>query len=233
MDDRDERCCFGEWAVADARRALAGKRVRGITRDLVDALDVVGLAGRTILDLGCGAGGLAIEAVVRGASSATGIDLSDVAIDEATRLSEQSGTGSRTSFRVGDGAVDPLEAHDVVVLNRVFCCYRGIDGLLANSIPAAGSVYAFTIPPSSGWRGAIARVTVSIGNAWYRFRRSRFRAFVHDLGTIDRVVGESGFREVVSRRRLTWDLRVYVRGDPVVGALGVAAVTHPRPADRD
>ena len=37
VDEHDERCCFGEWAAADARRARSGKRVRGISRDLVEA----------------------------------------------------------------------------------------------------------------------------------------------------------------------------------------------------
>ena len=211
MDEHDERCCFAEWAAADARRARAGKRVRGISRDLVAALDRLGLRGRTVLDLGCGAGGVAIEAVTRGAVAATGLDLSDAAIDEARRLSADVGTADRTSFRVGDASTAPLERHDVVILNRVFCCYPGIDALLANSLGAAGSAYAITVPPSSGWRGGLARILVRIENARYKLQRSRFRAFVHDLERIDRAVRASGFARAVSQRRIAWDLRIYVR----------------------
>jgi magnesium-protoporphyrin O-methyltransferase len=212
MDERDEQCCFAEWAAADARRARAGKRVEGVSRDLVDALDALGWRGRTVLDLGCGAGGLAIEAVARGAARVTGIDLSDAAIETARVLSEESGTGDRTSFIAGDASVAPLERHDVVILNRVFCCYPTVEGLLENSIGATGWAYAMTVPPSSGWRGIVARAMVGIENVWTRVvHRSRFRAFVHDVGRIDQAVLDAGFRTVVSRRRRGWDLRIYAR----------------------
>lgn len=213
MDGHDDHCCFGEWAAADARRARSGKRVGGISRDLVEALDGIGLSGRTVLDLGCGAGAVAIEAVDRGAYRATGLDLSDVAIDEARRLSLDSGTSDRTSFAVGDGSVAALERHDVVVLNRVFCCYPAVDRLLANSITASGWAYAFTVPASRGWRGVVARAMCRIENAWYRLRRVTFRAFVHDLRLIEDALRRGGFREIVARRTLVWDLRVFVRGD--------------------
>lgn len=215
VGEHDERCCFGEWAAADARRARSGKRVRGISRDLVEALDRVGLKDRTVLDLGCGAGGVAIESVARGAARATGIDLSDVAVREARALSADSGTSDRTSFHIGDASVASLERHDVVLLNRVFCCYPSVDGLLDNSIPAAGSLYAFTVPPSSGWRGVVARALVLTENAWCRVRGSRFRAFVHDVRRIEDALRSTGFRQAVSKRRLAWDLRVYVRGSEV------------------
>ena len=217
MDEHDERCCFGEWATADARRGLSGQRVRRVSRDLVEALERLGLRNRTVLDLGCGAGGVAIEAVVRGASRATGIDLSDVAIEQARALSVHAGTADRTSFRVGDGSTAPLEPHDVVVLNRVFCCYPRVDALLENSLQATGWAYAYTVPPSSGWRGILARLLVGIENATYAARRSRFRAFVHDLRRIDSAVRSAGFREAVSRTSLLWDLRVYVR-EPGIAA---------------
>jgi hypothetical protein len=52
-------------------------------------------------------------------------------------------------------------------------------------------------------------------NAWYRVRGSRFRAFVHDVRRIEDALRSTGFRQAVSKRRLAWDLRVYVRGSEV------------------
>jgi SAM-dependent methyltransferase len=186
-----------------------------VSRDLVAAVDTLGWGGRTVLDLGCGAGGVAIEAVSRGAERATGIDLSDAAVETARLLSADSGTGDRTSFVVGDASVAPLARHDIVILNRVFCCFPAAEALLANSIGATGSVYALTVPSSSGLRGVIARTSIRIENALCRIRRSRFRAFVHDVDRIDGAILGSGFRRIVSKHRLGWDLRVYVRNDLV------------------
>lgn len=230
VDRHDERCCFDAWAAADARRARSGKRVSGISRDLIEALDAVGLRGRSVLDLGCGAGGVAIETVARGADSATGLDLSQVAIEEARALAAASGTGGRTSFDVGDGSIARLGRHDVVILNRVVCCYPRVEALLANSLSATGWVYALTAPPSSGWRGVLARALLRVENAWYWVRRSRFRAFVHDLRRIDGAILGAGFREIDRRTRLAWDLRVYLRDvpdDARVARVSAASVTAP------
>lgn len=168
-----------------------------------------------MLDIGCGVGDLAMATIARGAVRATGVDLSPKSIEEALRLSVERGFADRATFEVGDGAAATLEPHDVVVLNRVFCCYPDIDSLLANSLEAARSVYAFTAPPSTGLGGAFSRAWVALANVWYRLRDSKFRgfrAFVHDVGEIDRRVREAGFRPVkAGRRRFVWHLAVYAR----------------------
>jgi magnesium-protoporphyrin O-methyltransferase len=103
----------------------------------------------------------------------------------------------------------------VVVLNRVFCCYPDARSLLERSLAAAGSVYAFTIPRSTGLAGWFARVQTRLENAWYRLRRAKFRGFrvfVHDIGPIDERVLAEGFRPVRrEHRRFAWDLAVYAR----------------------
>src|SRR5581483_4319164 len=86
------------------------------------------------------------------------------------RMAERRGVSDRTTFRVGDGARAELPPADVVVLNRVFCCYPDIDALLENSLAAARSVYAFTTPPSTGFAGALARLLTRLSNVVYRLR---------------------------------------------------------------
>ncbi len=108
----------------------------------------------------------------------------------------------------------PLQAHDVVVLNRVFCCYPHVDRLLANSLPLARSVYAYTVPPSAGLRGLLARSWVRLDNVRFRLRPAKyggFRTYVHDIDAIDREVRRAGFAPIEGRRRVSWDLRVYAR----------------------
>jgi len=116
---------------------------------------------------------------------------------------------------VGDGAEINLPKADVVVLNRVFCCYRDADGLLENSISAAGSVYAFTTPPSKGLGGAYVKMQSRFWNVWYRLRDRKFqgfRVFIHDVDRIDARVQAAGFRPIRrERRRFVWHLAVYAR----------------------
>ena len=70
----------------------------------------------------------------------------------------------RSTFQVGDAARSSLEEHDVVLLNRVLCCYPEVDALLENSLRAARHVFAFTAPPSSGMAGIFARVETGLAN---------------------------------------------------------------------
>ena len=182
---------------------------------MLGGLEEAGIRGRTVLDIGCGIGDLAIEAVRRGAAGAVGVELSAKAVDEARRLAAERGVADRTSFQVGDGAEIRLPNADVVVLNRVFCCYRDAGALVENSLSAAGAVYAFTTPPSKGLGGAFVKMQSRFWNVWYRLRDRKFqgfRVFIHDVDRIDARVQAAGFRPIRSeRRRFVWHLAVYAR----------------------
>jgi len=213
--DGDERCCFDDWVDDWTKQARKNGVARSITASLLTGLEAAGLDRRTVLDLGCGIGDLAIEAVGRGATSARGYDLSVKAIDEARRLAEERGVDDRTRFEVGDAAATDLPMADIVVLNRVFCCYPDVQALLERSLAAAGSVYAFTIPRSKGIVGTWERARSAIWNVWYRMRPSRFGGFqtyVHDIDLIDARARAIGFVPVRREtRRVVWDLAVYAR----------------------
>jgi magnesium-protoporphyrin O-methyltransferase len=215
MEHEPERCCFDDWAAGNARRARRKEITAGITKDLVEALGQPRLQGRTVLDLGCGTGDLALATLARGAARATGVDLGPGAIEGARELARQRRVEDRSTFLVGDAAKVPLDRHDVVLLNRVLCCYPDIDGLLDNSLSAARSLYAFTAPPSAGLAGMFARAETRLANIWFRIRDRKFRGFrahVHDLEAVDRRIREAGFRPIVEgRRRLVWHLAVYER----------------------
>jgi magnesium-protoporphyrin O-methyltransferase len=211
----DDHCCFDDWARSNARRARKRETVAAITGSLLTALEEAGLAGRSVLDLGCGVGDLALTTLAHGASRATGIDLGRGAIAEARGLAAERGLDDRATFTVGDASTFPLEPHDVVVLNRVICCYPHLEGLIRNSLEAARDVYAFTAPVARGPIGAFVRLQTRLANVWYALRRSRFgdfRVFVHDLDAVDRKVRAAGFRSIRrERRRLVWELGVYVK----------------------
>lgn len=215
MDDEHGDCCFDEWADHWSKRAKKKRTIAGVTAPLLEALEEAGLRDRTVLDVGCGVGDLAIEAVARGAARASGVELSPRAVEEARRLAAERHVADRTSFRLGDGSKVPLPSADVVVLNRVFCCYPDVDALLENSLTAARDVYAFTAPPSTGLAGMFVRLQTRLSNVWYRLRDRKFqgfRVFVHDVSMLDGRIRAAGFRPVRSeRRRVVWHMAVYVR----------------------
>src|SRR5687767_5952160 len=164
--ERPEPCGFDGWAVHGASRARRRGVGAPITGRMLEALDRQGLSTRTMLDVGCGTGDLALASIARGADHATGIDLAGGAIAQARSLAAERGLTDRTSFTAADGAVAPLAPHDVVALNRVLCCYPSVDSLLTNTLGAARAVYAYTAPVHIGLIGRFNRISVAISNRW-------------------------------------------------------------------
>jgi SAM-dependent methyltransferase len=214
-DDDIQPCCFDEWAASNAKRARTKETAAPITLALLAALRDTGIGGRSVLDVGCGTGDLALATLAHGASSATGFDLGNGAIASARALAEERGLAEQATFSVGDASQVALPGSDVVVLNRVLCCYPSVDALLANTLGVAGSVFAITVPVDRGPVGLYNRVLCRLGNRWYAFRDTKFRgfrAYIHRVDAIDERIVGAGFRQRVGqRRRLVWDLRVYER----------------------
>lgn len=216
MEDSEQppSCCFDDWAAHNAKRARKRGTAAPITRHLLAALEGQGLQGKSVLDLGCGTGDLALATLARGAANADGIDLGPGAIEEARSLAAERGLADRATFSVGDGAVEALTRHDVVALNRVLCCYPSVDRLLENSLGAAGDVYAYTAPVHTGLVGLFNRASVAISNLTFRLRDKKFRgfrAFVHDLDEVDRRIAEAGFHRTHAAHRRIWQVAVFAR----------------------
>lgn len=186
--------------------------VKGVSDVLLAALRSVEIRDRTVLDVGCGVGGLGVELLRRGAAHVTGLDLSTQAIAEARRWSSRYGLDDKTTFVVADGAEAELAPADLMVLDKVYCCYFDPSGLLANTLPAARSVYALVLPASGGLRGLLSKLTTRVENLWHLVRRRGFRAHVHDVRQLDAAIQDAGFRLVVGRHHWLWDVRIYERG---------------------
>ena len=182
-----------------------------VSQRLRDALLALEPVGRTVLELGCGRGGLLLGLVQAGAVGATGLDLSAASIDAARARFERAQLTDRVHLSVGDAAYVPLEPHDWVILDRVMCCYPDVERLLANTLPAATRLYAFTVPTSRGWRGAIARLDEWVENAWNTLRGRPCPGYVHDLDLIEERLESAGFRLRHRDRQRLWHIAVYER----------------------
>jgi SAM-dependent methyltransferase len=203
----DRECCA---AVDAGASAVPGSR--GVTAVLLDALTELGIRDRRVIELGSGAGALSRELVGRGAAHVTGFDLSPASVEHATAAAGAAGLADRLDYRIGDAALAQLEPLDVVVSQKVFCCYPMADQLLANTLPAAGQVYALVLPESRGPIGVVARLVVGIEGLLQRLHRDRFRAYVHDVRRVDAAIQAAGFERRVERRHWAWLVLAYSRG---------------------
>lgn len=197
------------------RDLLAGGQlpaIHTVSMRLLAALDDVGDQRPTVLELGCGSGGVTVTLLERGAASATGIDLSRGSIDTARRRAEVAGVSDRVRFEVGDGATAQLGAHDWVVLDRVICCYGDAEGLVANTSAAARRRYAFSLPDSRGVRGILNRIAFWFDSLADRLRGRPCPGYIHDLDRIEAQLAKVGFRPTGRYRAgLLWQVSVFER----------------------
>lgn len=212
MDERAIAECFDHEAGCCTPKTLRKRLAR--SQPLADALEAVGIGGMSVLEVGSGAGELSRELARRGVRSVRGIDLSAESVARATSEARSVGLAERVRFEVGNGATDPLEPHDVVVLNRVICCYPRAQELITHTAGAALSVYAFTLPLNEGTLRFAWQAGFWIENTYHALRRRRFRAYLHDLSLIDQWLRAQGLSPSGRFSRRGWLHAVYRRSSP-------------------
>jgi Ribosomal protein L11 methylase len=181
-----------------------------VSRLLYERLEQLGFAGRSVLEIGCGYGRLLVGAVLAGAPSVTGVELDPEALEEARKRAEEAEVSARCTLLPGDGAELELAPHDLVVLDRVICCYADGDRLVERSVALAGGAYAMTVPESRGPRGAWNRVVYAVGDLLDRLR-GKDRVYLHDVRRIERRLAAAGFQLHCADRLGKWYLGIHLR----------------------
>lgn len=202
--DRRIDCCAPRRDAA----ARPGGRLAAVLRQ---HLRSAGVAGLSVLELGCGRGELAAEVLADGAASIVGIDLAPENIAYANRWAADDGVEDRAAFRAGNAATDELPRTDVLIHHQVICCYPDASRFVANSLGADPAVYGFTMPRSRGIWGIVTRLALLAENTVHRVRRRGFRAYVHDERLVTDALATAGFRLHGRTNRLGWFTAVYVR----------------------
>lgn len=207
-------CCdvyadeFGRDSALISAQRYRDDGLESTARMMFEVLVARGIEGCRVLEFGGGVGELSLELVKAGATSAVNIELSSSYREAAAALAFEAELEDRVELMAGD-ALDlagEVADIDVVVMNRVVCCYPDGNELMDVAIERGPKLLGVSFP-------AIhigSRAVLGVEN-WLRSRRgSQFRAYVHGRSTFARPVA-AGFREVYSRNRPIWNLRVWER----------------------
>ena len=178
---------------------------------ILDLLREASLRRPSVLELGCGTGGLSVALLEMGAARVTGVDLSPSSVALARRRAAAAGHADNASYEVGNAAEASTEQHDWVVLDRIICCYGDVERLVGRAIELAGERVALSVPESRGWRGLVNRpLWLAEYAAWDRWRGG-CRGYVHDLKRIERRLAAAGFVPTATDRVGLWHIGVYDR----------------------
>jgi magnesium-protoporphyrin O-methyltransferase len=205
-------CGTGRFFSRFARRYRKRYLKKGLEdsqRQLVEGVTHAGIAGATLLEIGCGIGFLHQTLLKSGAASAVGIDLSERLLAEAAQLAQEQGLTGRVHYRQGDfvdlaGEVVPA---DVTLLDKVVCCYPDAAALVNASLAKTRRVYALTYPRDR----LLTRLGTRLMAFMFWLVRTPVRNYVHDPVQIEAWVRAAGFHKAYEKQTLLWLTQVYVR----------------------
>ncbi len=181
---------------------------------LLDFISNKGLVGKTVLEIGCGTGFFSLETLRHGASSCLGVDLSSAAIHEANEFAKESGLQDRVRFDVADAATTRQPASDVVVMDKVLCCYPDAEALLKTASDSSRELLGFVVPRNEGLMKPAMRIGTALINLVEKLRKTGFRLYLHSLRSIDELLAESGLQQESKARSRFWLVFLYKRNGP-------------------
>jgi Methyltransferase domain len=151
-----------------------------------------------------------MELLKEGASSTVGFDLSPKMIEAATELARTNGFDNHAKFQLGNGATSELPRSDIVIMDKVLCCYSEWRPLLKNAIEASSLMVGFTVPRDEGIAKVPFRIVLRVVN-FFQKRRRGVLFYLHPLGTLDKTLRDSGFDRLRKQASRFWLVFLYSR----------------------
>jgi 2-polyprenyl-3-methyl-5-hydroxy-6-metoxy-1,4-benzoquinol methylase len=190
-----------------ARHLASRYRKRGLDKTaarIVGYLADRGVDGATVLEIGGGVGDIQLELLDKGASRTTNLELVNAYDTDASDLAESAGMRERMTRRQADIAATPdvVEAHDIVVLHRVVCCYPDYERLLTAAADHAKRLLVFSHPPDN-WA---SRTATRLQNLGFRVTGKSFRTFTHPPAAMVAVAEGRGMRADYAYRGPVWQV---------------------------
>ena len=196
------RWVFSERSARAEARRYRRKGLDGTSRRIVDFLKGHGVQGKSVLEVGGGIGAIQIELLKAGASRALSIELTPTYEEVAAALLRDAGLADRVERRVMDFAAGASEvaSADIVVLNRVICCYPDMPRLAGAAADHATQLLVMSYPRRTWW----TRSALGLGNLVLTVLRREFHIFAHPPEEITATATSHGLEPVLNRQGPLW-----------------------------
>ena len=179
------------------------------TVPLLKSLGGIDLSGKTFLDIGGGIGAMTFESFKRGIASAQHVDISAAYSKAFQGEADKRGLGQRIQSITGDfvNVHDVVSTADVVVLDKVICCYKEFEPLVLHASQKADGWIAFSVPRNVWW----VRLYDAFDNKWRALKGKPFPTYVHSTDRIDEILVNEGFYNLRKSYYREWFIAVYQR----------------------
>jgi magnesium-protoporphyrin O-methyltransferase len=195
------------FSEKNARADAQSYRKKGLdptSRRIVDYLKERGVEGRTLLEVGGGVGAIQIELLKAGVTRAISVELTPTYEQVALELLNEAGLADRVERKVTDFAqsAGDFAVADIVIMNRVICCYPDMPVLAGAAADRTGEVLVMSFPKRTWW----TRALLALGNLALRVTRREFQVFVHPPDQILAEAARHGLRKALDAPGLFWEV---------------------------
>lgn len=199
---------FFSFMARHYRRRYLKKGLEKSQKQMVEGLQEAGIDNATLLEIGSGVGFLHQYLLALGAGSAVGIDFSIKMLDEARKFASEQGFENRTEYIDGDfvDICEGLNDADVLILDKVVCCYPDAETLINKSLGKTRRIYALTYPRNR-W---LIHLGLVLGNLAFWLIRSDFRSYLHNPKRIEAWIKAAGFEIVHQDQTAAWKTQIWV-----------------------
>jgi magnesium-protoporphyrin O-methyltransferase len=195
-----------------SKKYITAFRKKGLAKEqnmLVEGISQSPLAGKSLLEIGCGVGGLHITLLQQGAKYAIGVDVAEGMLENARLLSKESGREQQTEYRLGDFVAisDDIARADITILDKVVCCYEQVDELLRKSLEKTERTFALSFPRNTFLMKYLLQIPIFFG----KLLHWSFHPYWHDWDTLLRQIQDAGFTATYTNSTIAWSVYVFER----------------------
>jgi magnesium-protoporphyrin O-methyltransferase len=196
------RRVFSERSARSDARRYRRKGLDRTSRRIVDFVKAQGVDGRSVLEVGGGIGAVQIELLKAGAARAVSVELTPAYEAVAAELLREAGLEGRVERKVMDfaQAEAQVEGADIVIMNRVVCCYPDMPRLTGAAARHAQELLVMSFPRRSWWM----RMGLGMANVLLWLTRREFHVFMHRPDRILATSEATGLRTVLDQTGLMW-----------------------------
>jgi len=209
-----EHCCGADtfFNEKEARKQLKRYRKKGPRKtsyNLIQGIKSIKNGSNSLLDIGGGIGVVHLEMIKDGISRVTNIDASSSYLKLARDESERQNVQDKINYFQGDFLDEQktLNKHDIVVLDKVICCYPYMPDLLNASINNSNKILALVYPKSN----ILGKIIFAMGNITLKIKGNPFRIFLHSNQNVRNKIEKAGFHRVFYKTVYLWNVEVYER----------------------
>jgi hypothetical protein len=203
------RQIFSERGARAQARRYRRNGLDATSRRIVELLKEQGVDGLTLLEIGGGIGAIQIELLKAGLARAVSVELTPTYEESAAELLREAGFDDRVERRVMDfvNAGADIGAADIVVMNRVICCYPDLPRLAGAAADHARGLLVMSFPKERWW----TRVIVRMANLGMGLTRREFRIFLHPPAQILATGRQHGLKLSLNRPGVFWQIAAMQR----------------------